>query len=192
MKSIVREAFLEGAQLRQQCADSLSDSIERAADILVAAHRAGGKSIIFGNGGSAADAQHYAAELVGRFIRERAAMPAIALTCNTSTLTAVGNDYGYDMVFARQIEAFTQPGDAVIAISTSGNSPNILKAMERARELGARVIGLTGRDGGGMPERSDVCVVVPHKMTARIQEIHITVIHCWCDIIERECSDSQK
>ncbi|TKC15508.1 D-sedoheptulose 7-phosphate isomerase [Robertmurraya kyonggiensis] len=144
------------------------------------------KQTIFfmGNGGSAADSQHLAAELVGRFVKERKGLPALALTTDTSILTAVGNDYGYDEVFSRQVEALVRPNDIVIGITTSGNSSNILHAMVKARELGAITVGLTGKDGGMLKEISDHCIVIPSNTTARIQEAHILIGHIICEIID--------
>lgn len=144
------------------------------------------KQTIFfmGNGGSAADSQHLAAELVGRFVKERKGLPAIALTTDTSILTAVGNDYGYDEVFSRQVEALVRPNDIVIGITTSGNSSNILYAMTKAKENGAITIGLTGKDGGLLREISDHCIVIPSNTTARIQEAHILIGHIICEIID--------
>lgn len=182
----VKAALLAGAQAKRRAAEEIADDIARAGKMLVDAYRLSRKTIIFGNGGSAADAQHFAAELVGRFASERVALPSLALTVNTSTLTSVGNDYGYEQVFVRQIEAHTQPGDVVIGISTSGNSPNVLHALERARAMEAKTIGLTGRGGGAMPQACDVCVIVPHDSTARIQEVHIAILHIWCELIEQE------
>lgn len=137
-----------------------------------------------GNGGSAADSQHLAAELVGRFVKERKGLPAVALTTDTSILTAVGNDYGYDEVFSRQVEALVRPNDVVIGITTSGNSPNILHAMNKANAIGAVTIGLTGKDGGTLKEISDHCIVIPSNTTARIQEAHILIGHIICEIID--------
>lgn len=185
MNTLITDTLKASADLKYRCADELTADIARAAELLKAAYASGRKSVIFGNGGSASDAQHYAAELVGRFKADRPAMPAIALTVDTSALTSIGNDYGFDAVFARQVEAFINPGDVAIGISTSGNSPNVLRGLKRARELGAGTIGLAGRDGGQMRDASDVCIVVPHQDTARIQEVHICILHIWCDIIER-------
>jgi len=144
----------------------------------------GGKLLIAGNGGSAADAQHIAAELTGRFVRERKPLPAIALHANTSALTAIGNDYGYEQVFARELSAFAGPSDVLLAISTSGNSRNILRAIEAARSKKVAVIGLTGESGGQMRTTCDLCLCVPSKSTARIQEMHITIGHAICELVE--------
>ena len=143
------------------------------------------KLLIFGNGGSAADSQHMAAELVGRFARERAAMPALALSTDTSILTSIGNDYSYDRVFARQIEALGRSGDVAFAISTSGNSPNVLAALGAATARGLRTIALTGRDGGAVGAAAEIHINVPDASTARVQEVHITLIHAICELVER-------
>lgn len=174
----------ESAALKQKVAQELAGPLAEAAQMLVACYGAGGKVLVFGNGGSAADAQHFAAELVGRFEQERPPLAAVALHENPSTVTSIGNDYGYDEVFARPLEAFARPGDVVLAISTSGNSPNVVRALETAVRLGLPRIGLTGRDGGRMRELCEPCIVVPHASTARIQEVHITVLHAWCAAIE--------
>ena len=156
----------------------------------MAALRAGRKVLICGNGGSAADSQHLAAELVGRFSRERRALPAVALTTDTSVLTAIANDFGFDRVFARQVEAHGQPGDVLIGISTSGGSRDVLAAVEAARERGLVTIGLTGRDGGGLGRAVDVHVNVPSQSTARAQEVHATILHVLCDLVEQELVDA--
>lgn len=146
----------------------------------------GGKILLMGNGGSAADSQHIAAEIVGRFKKERKGMPAIALTTDTSILTSVGNDYGYNYVFARQIEALCRPEDLVIGLTTSGNSPNVVSAMEAAKAIGATTVGLTGGTGGKLNELCDYNIVIPSSVTARIQEAHIFVGHSLCEILESD------
>ena len=146
--------------------------------------KSGGKILIMGNGGSAADSQHIAAEIVGRFKKERKGMPAIALTTDTSILTSVGNDYGYDYIFARQVEALCRPEDLVIGITTSGNSANVVRAMEAAKEIGATTVGLTGGSGGKLNAICDFNLVMPSSVTARIQEAHIFVGHSLCEILE--------
>jgi len=145
----------------------------------------GGRVFWVGNGGSAADCQHLASELVGRFQRERRGMASLALTTDTSALTSIANDYGFERIFARQVEAIGQPGDLLMAISTSGGSPNVLQAVEVARALGLKTIGLSGRDGGQLKDMADVCVVVASESTARIQEAHILIGHILCDLVER-------
>ena len=159
-----------------------------AAAALVDAFGRGGKLLLFGNGGSAADAQHVAAECVGRFQRERAALPAIALTTDTSVLTSIGNDYSFDRVFVRQIEALGRPGDVAFGISTSGGSLNVLAALEAARAAGLQTIALTGRDGGAVGRAAAIHVNVPSVSTARVQEVHRTLLHVICDIVERASS----
>lgn len=148
--------------------------------------RDGGKIMFFGNGGSAADSQHVVAELVGRFTRERRGYPAIALTTNTSILTAVANDFGFENVFERQIEALANPGDIAVGISTSGNSPNVSKGLAKARELKVKTIGFTGGNGGVMPQLCDIIFIAPTPVTARIQELHIAAWHAVCDLVEAE------
>lgn len=168
--------------------DQLSEAIERAAALLVKTIRNGSKILIAGNGGSAADAQHIAAEFVGRFETERAAFPAIALTTDTSALTAIANDYSFDRIFSRQVEALATKGDCLIAISTSGNSPNVIAAVMEARNRGCSVIGMTGKNGKKLAGLCDECILVPSERTARIQEAHIMTAHIWCEIIDRELS----
>jgi D-sedoheptulose 7-phosphate isomerase len=146
--------------------------------------RAGGKLIAFGNGGSASDAQHMVAELVGRYAVKRQALAAIALTTNTSSLTAIANDFGFEEIFARQLEALGQPQDLVFAISTSGNSSNVLRGLETAKALGLKKIGLTGNNGGKLRDLVDVCIIVPSRSTPRIQEAHALIIHILCGIVE--------
>jgi phosphoheptose isomerase len=163
--------------------------VSHSAGLLIGALKGGHKILVCGNGGSAADAQHMAAELVGRFERERAALPAVALTTDSSILTAWANDYGYDTVFARQVEALGQPGDALVGISTSGNSPSVLQALRVAQQRGLTCVALTGRAGGQLAALAGVCsLVVPAEETARIQEVHITVIHIWAKLIEEALS----
>ena len=168
----------------------LTADVSKAADMIRSSLAAGGKLLIAGNGGSAADAQHIAAELTGRFVRERKPLPAIALHANASALTAVGNDYGYDQVFARELSALASPGDVLLGISTSGNSRNILRAIEAARCKKVAVIGLTGESGGQMRTVCDLCLRVPSKSTARIQEMHITIGHAICDVLEERLAGS--
>jgi D-sedoheptulose 7-phosphate isomerase len=159
--------------------------VVRAAGAIRAAFAAGGKLLVFGNGGSAADSQHLAAELVGRFARERAAMPAVALTVDTSILTSIANDSGYDRVFVRQVEALGRSGDVAFGISTSGESLNVLRALQAATTRGLRTIALTGRDGGAIGEAAEIHINVPHASTPRVQEVHGTLIHAICELVER-------
>ena len=162
----------------------LAPGVSQAVDMIYSALAAGGQLLIAGNGGSAADAQHIAAELTGRFMRERQPFRALALHVNTSSLTAIGNDYGYEHVFARELLAHARPGDVLLAITTSGNSANILRAIEAARNAKVSVIGLTGESGGKMRAACDLCLCVPSKSTARIQEMHITMGHAMCELLE--------
>lgn len=162
----------------------LTTGVSSAVDLICASLADGGLLLVAGNGGSAADAQHIAAELTGRFKRERQPLRAMALHGNTSALTAIGNDYGYEHVFERELSAHARPGDVLLAISTSGNSANILRAMEAARKHKVGVIGLTGEDGGKMRSACDLCLRVPSKSTARIQEMHITIAHAICELVE--------
>lgn len=172
--------------------DSLPPDIDRCCTLLAAALRKGNKILVMGNGGSAADAQHMAAEFVGRFLLERKALPAIALTTDTSIITAVGNDYGFDEIFKRQVEALAQPGDVVIGISTSGHSNNVFHALTAANEIGCKTIGLLGRDGGNIAGIVDVNLTVPVQETPRIQEAHLTIIHILCDLVERNLFSGRK
>lgn len=162
-----------------------TDDVIAAADRIARCLSAGGKVLFFGNGGSAADAQHLAAELVGRYLKDRPALAACALTTDTSALTAIANDYGYDRVFERQVRGMGRAGDVAFGISTSGNSPNVLKALHAARELGLTTVGLAGRDGGAMPALCDLCLVVRCDETPIIQQVHITIGHLICDLVER-------
>jgi D-sedoheptulose 7-phosphate isomerase len=169
----VKEQLLGVAQL-----------IADAARLIIASMRNGGKLIVFGNGGSAADAQHLSAELVGRYRQDRRAFPAIALTTDSSALTSISNDYGFDTIFSRQLEALGKPGDVVVAISTSGNSPNVLQALATSKKLGIASIGLTGKSGGKLRGSVDVCLSVPSDSTPRIQEAHSLIIHILSGIVE--------
>jgi D-sedoheptulose 7-phosphate isomerase len=173
------------AEIAARAVAELEAPITAACELVTARLAAGNKLIVFGNGGSAADAQHIAAELTGRYETHRRALPAIALTTDTSALTAIANDFGYEQVFARQVEALARAGDVVLAISTSGNSTNVNLAIERARDRGCKVIGLTGKGGGTMAGRCDVTIVVPADVTSRIQEVHITVGHILCGAVDR-------
>lgn len=185
--ALVAARFRESAQLKLTSVDALAPAISRAGSLLAACLRGGGKLLVCGNGGSAADAQHFSAELLGRYERERDGLPAIALHADSSTVTAVANDYGYEHVFARQVLALGRPGDVLLAISTSGNSPGILRAVEAAQQAGLGVVALTGRDGGALApllRPADIEIRVPAQVTARIQEVHILVLHCLCELID--------
>jgi len=191
LRARVTAQFAESAQLKLEASQALAEPIARAGALLAAALRAGGKVLACGNGGSAADAQHFAAELINRFEIERAPLAAVALTTDSSTLTSIANDYSYEQVFAKQVRGIGRRGDALLAISTSGNSANVMEAMRAARELGVRVVALTGNGGGrmgAMLSGEDVHVCVPHKRTARIQEVHLLVLHCLCDGIDFQLS----
>ena len=183
----VAAQFSDSAQLKLAAAQALAAPIARAAAHMVEALRDGGKVFACGNGGSAADAQHFAAELVNRFEMDRPPLAAIALTTDSSTLTSIANDFSYDEVFAKQLRALARKGDVLLAISTSGNSKSVLEAVRAARELGVRVVALTGNGGGKLAElvaADDVHVCVPHTRTARIQEVHLLALHCLCDAID--------
>jgi D-sedoheptulose 7-phosphate isomerase len=187
----VTSSLAEGAELRQKLAHACGPVIVKAARAMVRCLEAGGKLLFFGNGGSAADAQHLAAEFVGRFVKERRALPAIAFTTDSSILTAVGNDYGFDQVFVRQVQALGQPNDLAVGISTSGNSPNVLLALKEASKLGLKTIGLAGKDGGELARCVDLAIVVPASNTARIQECHIAIGHLFCELVEDQMFPAQ-
>ncbi len=186
IKALARES----AQVKERFFEAHAEDVARAAELMIVALRAGHKVLFFGNGGSAADAQHLAAELVNRYRRERPALAALALTTDTSILTSIANDTAFEEVFSRQIEALGEPGDVAVALSTSGRSPNVVRAVETARRLGLRTIGLLGRDGGLVGQLVDVPLVVPSEETARIQETHITLGHILCELIESAFGDA--
>lgn len=183
---MIQEAFDEHRNLHDAAAEALIPALRKAAALAETALAGGGKLLALGNGGSAAQSQHLAAELVVRFVRNRRALPAVALSTDTSALTAAGNDFGFEHVFERQVEALAREGDCVVALSTSGSSPNVLRAVDRAREIGCSVIGLTGRDGGGLADRVDVLLAVPSETTARIQEYHQICIHILAGWLEEK------
>lgn len=180
----IQQIARESIETKREFFDSHADAVARAADLLIETIRAGGKLLIFGNGGSAADAQHIAAELVNRLNYDRPPIAAIALTTDTSILTSVANDASFTELFERQVRALGRKGDAVIAISTSGNSPNVLKAAEAARQLGIKIVALAGRNGGRLAPLADVALVVESVSTQRVQETHITIAHILCELIE--------
>ncbi|WP_369586248.1 phosphoheptose isomerase [Kingella oralis] len=183
----VAEHFNESIQTKQQAAQVLAQPTAQAAELLFNTLANDGKFLICGNGGSAADAQHFAAEMTGRFEKERMELAAIALTTDTSALTAIGNDYGFDHIFSKQVRALGRTGDVLVGISTSGNSGNVIEAIKAAHENGMHVIALTGRDGGKIAhllKEGDVLLNVPYPRTARIQEVHILLIHAMCDCID--------
>jgi D-sedoheptulose 7-phosphate isomerase len=183
----LKQHFEEGIELRRKMAETMPAAIARAGAALAEALKGGKKALACGNGGSAADSQHFAAEIVGRFERERPGMPAIALTVDTSALTAIANDYDWESVFAKQVQALGQAGDVLLAISTSGNSKNVIEAIRAAHEKNMVVIALTGRDGGAMAKMlgpADHHLNVAHPRTMRIQEIHLLAIHCLCEVVD--------
>jgi len=184
IRELAVHSLREGAELRLRLIEDCVGVVVRAAHAIQKALQRGGKILLFGNGGSAADAQHIAAELVGRFARERDPLPAIALTTNASILTAVGNDYGFEQVFARQIRALGRRADVAVAISTTGRSPNVVAGVQSARKLGLTTIALTGGDGNRLAHMVDIALVVPSTNTARIQECHVTLGHILCEITD--------
>ena len=185
IKREIGEQIRESIEVKRRIVERMVDQIAEAADMLVQSLRKGGKVILFGNGGSAADAQHIAAEMVGRFKMERRALPAIALNTNSSVITAIGNDYDFTLSFSRQVEALVKEGDVAVGISTSGNSSNVIYALKRASELGAKTIALTGKTGGMLASVADLAIIVPSDDTPRIQEAHITIGHVLCDLVEK-------
>lgn len=187
--SRVRRIFRESAEAQIKASDAVADEVARAATAVAEALRAGGKILLCGNGGSAADAQHIAAELAGRLRKERAGLPAIALTVNPSVMTALSNDYGYEKVFSRQVEALAREGDVVVGISTSGTSANVTEALRAAVDRGAVTIGLTGNSGGDMEAYCTHIIRVPVDDTQRVQEVHIVVGHAICEIVESDLFD---
>jgi len=184
MQAGIHQMFRESAEVKLRFAEEYAPRIEAVARRMADVLRRGGKLLFFGNGGSAADAQHLAAEFVNRFLRDRGPLAAVALTTDTSALTSIGNDLGFDQVFARQVEALARPGDLVVAISTSGNSPNVLRGVEAARRLGCATVGLTGGSGGLLATAVDEVFVVPSTETPRIQETHITLGHALCAVVD--------
>ena len=186
----ITQRLKESASILKAIAESRAGDIELAAQLIISAYRNGGKVVLLGNGGSAADAQHLAGELVGKFMLKRQAFPAIALTTNSSILTAVANDWSYDTVFSRQIEALVTEKDIIIGISTSGNSPNVIEAIKQGKKKGAKTIALTGADGGKLADAADLVLSVPSDITPRIQEAHITIGHIICELVERELADT--
>ena len=188
MLNTIKEEFQSHLETINSVINTMEEDIQDASSIIVNALKNGNKILLCGNGGSAADAQHIAAELTGRYKTERKGLPGIALTTDTSALTAIGNDYGYDRIFDRQVEALANKGDVVIGISTSGNSKNVVSALLLAQEMGCKTVGLTGRDGGAMNEVCDINIIVPSDNTPRIQEMHILFGHIICQIIDDNLS----
>jgi D-sedoheptulose 7-phosphate isomerase len=186
-EAVVREAIEDCVTVQRQLLDpEYVGDIVRAAAIITQSLSAGGKLLLFGNGGSASDASHIATEFVARFVRDRRALPAVSLCADQSALTAIANDYGFERVFARQLEAFAAPGDVALAISTSGRSPNVLAGARVAGELGLRSIGLTGAAGGELADLVELCLCAPAEATARIQESHILIAHVLCELVEQD------
>jgi D-sedoheptulose 7-phosphate isomerase len=184
----IKSQFEENITLHKDSMEQLAPAVAKAAEIIIDAYKKGKKLLLCGNGGSAADAQHIAGELVGRFKKERKGLPAIALTTDASIMTAVANDYWYDLLFARQIEALGNRGDVLIALSTSGNSVNIIRAVEKANFMGLTSIGLLGSDGGKLKGLVTLPIIVPFEGAARVQEVHILVGHIICDLVEKNLS----
>lgn len=185
----IKKHFNDSIQTKMLAADMLAESVAQAGSILVNALLEGHKILTCGNGGSAADAQHFSAELLNRFETERPSLPAIALTTDTSTLTSIANDYSYEEIFSKQVKALGQAGDVLIAFSTSGNSLNVLRAVSAAQDRGMKIIAFTGKEGGdiaGMLSADDIELRVPASNTARIQETHLLIVHCLCDLIDRQ------
>ncbi|MCP4036428.1 MAG: SIS domain-containing protein [bacterium] len=180
----MRCSIAESVYVKQALADSCAEAIAQAAGCLIECFRSGHKALLFGNGGSASDAQHIAAEWVGRYVDDRPALPALALTANSSDFTAIGNDFGFEHTFARLVEAHGHPGDVAVALSTSGNSPNVMAAVELARERGLVTLGLLGKGGGKLASMVDYSITVPSQDTARIQESHITIGHIFCEFVD--------
>lgn len=187
IKNLIQENFTQSIEAKQMCVEPLQQPVYKAACLIVNAFKSGNKMLICGNGGSAADSQHFAAEFTGRYEMERTPLPAIALTTDTSALTAIGNDYSFEVVFSKQVEALGNSGDILFAISTSGNSKNVIKAMQIAHNKGMHIITLTGKDGGNMLtmlKDYDVAINSPVSRTARIQETHLMVLHTLCDVVD--------
>ncbi len=187
IKELIKQNFDESIAAKQKAAEFIQPSVEKAINILATAFKSGNKILICGNGGSAADSQHFAAEFTGRYEMERTPLPAIALTTDTSALTAIGNDYSFDVIFSKQVEALGSNGDVLLGISTSGNSGNVIKAIEVAHAKGMKIITLTGKDGGKIAKLlkdTDVNICVPVNRTARIQEVHLLVLHTICDAVD--------
>ncbi len=187
MKEVIKNELESHRKTIEKVIEQLQPQIYQACEMAVITISAGNKIMFCGNGGSAADSQHLAAEFTGRFMQERRGLPAIALTTNTSSLTAIGNDYGYERVFARQVEALAQKGDLLFGISTTGNSANVINAFAMAKEKGCRTLGLSGKGGGKFNGQCDLNVIVPTDMTPRSQEMHILIGHIICQVVEEKC-----
>lgn len=192
MRDKIKDILLESIQVKEELLRTSIGQIKEIANLVIGCLTKDGKVILFGNGGSASDSQHIAAELIGRFKKDRTALAAIALTTNTSVLTSLANDYGYDIVFAKQIEALGKKNDLIIGISTSGKAKNVVVGIKQAKKMGLRTIALTGGDGGELAKLADVSLVVPSSVTARIQEAHITIGHIVCELAEQTLCQEQK
>lgn len=188
MRERIKDIIIESIQMKEELLRSHVTQIKEISDIVIDALKKGGKVMVFGNGGSASDSQHIAAELVGRFKKDRSALPAIALTTNTSIITAIANDYGYEAVFAKQVEALGQKNDVAIGISTSGKAKNVAAGIKQAKKMSIKTVALTGGDGGDLAKLADVSILVPSPVTARIQEAHITIGHIICELAEEALS----
>lgn len=186
MRDKIIDIINDSIHIKEQILQTQIEKIIKAAKLIIFALRSNGKVLIFGNGGSASDAQHIAAEFIGRFQKERKGLPAIALNTNTSVLTALSNDYGYEIVFSRQLEALAESSDVAIGISTSGRAKNVLLAIKKAKEMGLKTICFTGGSGGELAKCADLCLIIPSSVTARIQEAHITIGHIICELVEDE------
>ena len=188
MKKLISDRIRESIEVKEACLQSEISNMEKAAKAVISSLKKGGSLIVFGNGGSASDSQHIVAELVGRFKKDRRPLNAVCLNTNTSTLTAVANDYGYELVFSRQVEAIGKKGDVALGISTSGNSRNVIKAIKKARSLSMVTIGLSGCGGGNLKRECDISIIVPSSDTPRIQESHTMICHILCELIEDRLS----
>jgi len=192
MRDRITDILLESIQVKEELLRTSIKQIKDIADLMIECLRKNGKVILFGNGGSASDAQHIAAEFVGRFKKDRTALAGIALTTNTAVLTSLANDYGYEIVFSRQIEALGQKNDIAVGISTSGKAKNVALAIKQAKKMGIKTVALTGGDGGDLAKLADTSLVVPSNVTARIQEAHITIGHIICELVEHALCEEQK
>jgi D-sedoheptulose 7-phosphate isomerase len=184
MENLIEQAFLDHLNVAGSCKRELSVTIENICKMVVNSLENGNKIVLFGNGGSAADAQHIAAEFTGRFAKERSGLPALALTTDSSAITAIGNDYGFENIFSRQVEALVNKGDVLIGISTSGASQNVIKAFQKGDEKGTLNIALTGKNGGDLASMVQNCIIIPSNVTARIQEMHIFIGHVICEYVD--------
>jgi D-sedoheptulose 7-phosphate isomerase len=192
MRERIKDILLESIQVKEEILRNQIESINQIAELMIDCLKKDGKVIVFGNGGSASDSQHIAAELVGRFKKDRSALAGIALTTNTSILTSIANDYGYEFVFSRQVEALGKKNDVVLGISTSGKAKNVALGIKQAKKMGIKTVIFSGGDGGDIVKLADVSLVVPSKITARIQEAHITIAHIICEMIEQQLCQEQK